>query len=335
MKNENPQLAALVEGKQAHIYYHANCFDGAASAGLLLHFLSTQTECSGHELHPVSYVANGTWGKTELRQPALVVDFLYHPDAAAWWDHHPTAFSQEHHEASYSGRPRSLFRWEQEMRSCALLIREHFASYFGYSFPDHESLVAWATKIDSAQYASPEEAIDSAEPALQINRSLSGAPSELNNLIVERMALGELSKIAQLASVQDRFRSRQREVLHGLDVVKDALELLDDVAVYDVEAGDTIVDRFAPYYYYPHALFSVGRVVGPRNVRILTMRNPWSDDDLDYPNLGEFCERFGGGGHKRVGAIVFDLASIDASNVAFEAIVTRLRQVRAKQVQSL
>jgi nanoRNase/pAp phosphatase (c-di-AMP/oligoRNAs hydrolase) len=42
-------------------------------------------------------------------------------------------------------------------------------------------------------------------------------------------------------------------------------------------------------------------------------------------NLAKICERYGGGGHARVGAISFDVSHQDAARKASQEIVTELR----------
>jgi nanoRNase/pAp phosphatase (c-di-AMP/oligoRNAs hydrolase) len=42
-------------------------------------------------------------------------------------------------------------------------------------------------------------------------------------------------------------------------------------------------------------------------------------------NLAKICERYGGGGHARVGAISFDVSQADAARKAAREIVEELR----------
>jgi len=53
-------------------------------------------------------------------------------------------------------------------------------------------------------------------------------------------------------------------------------------------------------------------------------------------NLAKICERYGGGGHARVGAISFDVSKSDAARKAAREIVDELRDsVRANSSNHL
>ena len=52
--------------------------------------------------------------------------------------------------------------------------------------------------------------------------------------------------------------------------------------------------------------------------------NPWSKS-APTVNLAKICERYGGGGHARVGAISFDVTQNDAARKAAAEIVEELR----------
>jgi nanoRNase/pAp phosphatase (c-di-AMP/oligoRNAs hydrolase) len=50
-------------------------------------------------------------------------------------------------------------------------------------------------------------------------------------------------------------------------------------------------------------------------------------------NLAKVCERYGGGGHARVGAISFDVTQHEAARQAAAEIVTQLRASIRNQKQ--
>jgi nanoRNase/pAp phosphatase (c-di-AMP/oligoRNAs hydrolase) len=52
--------------------------------------------------------------------------------------------------------------------------------------------------------------------------------------------------------------------------------------------------------------------------------NPWVTKPLKY-NLATICERYGGGGHPKVGAISFEVGAIDAARKAASEIAAELR----------
>jgi nanoRNase/pAp phosphatase (c-di-AMP/oligoRNAs hydrolase) len=64
-------------------------------------------------------------------------------------------------------------------------------------------------------------------------------------------------------------------------------------------------------------------------VKVSVGSNPWANAEPRV-NLAKICERYGGGGHARVGAISFDVTQNEAARKAAAEIVTELRaSVRA------
>ncbi len=59
-------------------------------------------------------------------------------------------------------------------------------------------------------------------------------------------------------------------------------------------------------------------------VKVSVGSNPWAPEEPTV-NLAKICERYGGGGHARVGAISFDVTKHDAARRAAFEIVEELR----------
>ncbi|MGH9722242.1 MAG: phosphoesterase, partial [Bryobacteraceae bacterium] len=53
--------------------------------------------------------------------------------------------------------------------------------------------------------------------------------------------------------------------------------------------------------------------------------NPWAKDDLKH-NLASICERYGGGGHARVGAISFEPGELERARKVAGEIVAELKR---------
>lgn len=133
-----------------HLYFHAPCFDGIVSAVRMHDFLSRQERRDAMALHPVNYHLNETWAADSLEKPAAVVDFLYHPGAQIWFDHHRTSFEPAHLAKDYLRRRDLLGIFDSTYSSCSLLIWEHMKR-FGVD-GDHAEKVQAADRIDSARY---------------------------------------------------------------------------------------------------------------------------------------------------------------------------------------
>jgi nanoRNase/pAp phosphatase (c-di-AMP/oligoRNAs hydrolase) len=66
-------------------------------------------------------------------------------------------------------------------------------------------------------------------------------------------------------------------------------------------------------------------------VKVSVGSNPWANSER-LVNLAKICERYGGGGHARVGAISFDVTQHEAARKAANEIVQELRaSIRAQR----
>jgi nanoRNase/pAp phosphatase (c-di-AMP/oligoRNAs hydrolase) len=59
-------------------------------------------------------------------------------------------------------------------------------------------------------------------------------------------------------------------------------------------------------------------------VKVSVGSNPWAPSP-PVVNLAKICERYGGGGHARVGAISFEVTQQEAARKAAQEIVAELR----------
>jgi hypothetical protein len=205
-------------------------------------------------------------------------------------------------------------------------LRRHFADCFGFKNPRYDEMVEWADRIDSARYASVEEAVLGDAPALQIRASLAaGKGRALSKQLVDRLRTSTLEQVAGLPMVRKRAGKVQRKIAAGLDRFAQAAEVHDgDIVVFDVTTPkNDMISRYAPYYFFPEARYSVGIERSPKSAKITAMRNPWRE--FPSVDLGKIFDGFGGGGHQRVGAVI--LAGIRAQE-AGSILAEITRQIR-------
>ena len=87
------------------------------------------------------------------------------------------------------------------------------------------------------------------------------------------------------------------------------------------------ISKFIPYYYYPEATYTVGLMRSSFRTKISVGTIPWTTKSGDeLVNLAKICERFGGGGHARVGAISFGAGEVERGRGVAMGIVEELRQ---------
>ncbi len=323
--------------KEGHVYFHSPCFDGVVSAALVTDRMESQEGWSRSCLHVVNYDIRDTWLTQKLDRPAAAVDFLFHPDANFWADHHSTTF--------LARKPRLLprnpnFTYDPSADSCAGLLWRHFIKAFGYQNNRLRQPVVWAEKIDAARYESVEEAFSLQAPALRINAALSQSEGDaFPILLVHSLRRHTLSDVAAIPEVVQRYERYKTLTDAGLSRFKRSCWLEEGIVVFDVEAGETLISRYAPYLFFPDALYSAGIIRTPQEAKITVMRNPWRE--FKSAPLGKFCELFGGGGHERVGAVRLRGNRVTEAKDVLNSILSEIRRhekqgfLNGRAIQSL
>jgi hypothetical protein len=290
--------------KSAALYFHYPCFDGLVSAALAWEFLEQSKGWHVAELCPVNYTVRNSWLGSDLKHPSAIVDFLYHPSADFWADHHATSILTKEAEADYQRRRAEFpLYFDEQAGSCASLLFRHLSDALAGK-PHFSEMVAWAEKIDSARYVSVEEAILGDAPALRVNRSIQLEPdADYARLLCKELRTHPLHYVAALDEVKKRHDEVERRTRTGLRQVEKRIKMeLGDVATFEAEpAKEEIINRYSAYYFAPDARYSVGIIHSEDGTAITAMRNPWRE----FPSieLGKIFSKFGGGGHQRVGAI--------------------------------
>jgi hypothetical protein len=286
------------------LYFHSPCFDGIVSCLLAWEFLEQNQGWTVERLLPVNYDLKEQWLGKKLDGPAAVVDFPYHPSAVFWADHHPTAFLTPQAEHNFRGRNNAFLLYDSRADSCSALLWKRLANFFGGRKPDYAELVEWSAKIDSARYASVEEAIFGSHPALQISASLAGSEVDYPEKLVRQLREYSMAEVAASPDVQTRASKTRSLLLAGLGRFSQSAHMTDDqIVVFDVHSDGVLVSRYAPFYEprFRDARYSVGISRGTKVV-ITAMRNPWRE--FQSVPLGRIFASIGGGGHERVGSYI-------------------------------
>ena len=315
----------------AHLYFHSPCFDGIASAVLTMDFLEGTQNWTFDGLHPVDYDRRKQWVSQNFSKPFAVVDFLYHPDADLWADHHQTTFVEPSLQQRFEAEKNPYHIYSPKSGSCAKLLWRMLALRFNHCNKRFSELVRWADKIDAARYGSVEEAINGTHPALNINRTLMvNKDPDYPVWLVRQLRTQSLEEIGLLPAVLEQSNEARRLIQGGLDRVSQAIRLeKSDIAVFDVDSSGVLINRYSPYQIYPNARYSLGVIRNNDSIKITAMRNPWRQFSSVY--LGKIFERFGGGGHRRVGSVM--LRGSDLYEV--QLFVKRLlREIRKEDASS-
>jgi len=312
------------------LYLHFPCFDGVVSAVLASEYLERLCGWTLECLEPVNYSQRNEWLSRSFSHPAAVVDFLFHPDADFWCDHHQTSFLEVNSRVALSGRSPDFFRYDSSATSCSILLWRSFGDKIGRA--DLEQLVQWADRIDSASYATPHDAILGTAPALKISLSLLADRSkEYCEFLVNALRKDSLDDVADDPKVSECFRRIQAAIERGLETFKRGAHLENDgIVVYDVVSTEgSIVSRYAPYFFYPEARYSIGISRFAEGAKITAMRNPWREF-VSVP-LGRIFSQYGGGGHQRVASLIVTKEELGRSDSLLKKIIHEIRATELDQ----
>jgi hypothetical protein len=285
------------------VYLHFPCFDGVVSAVLASEYLHRKYGFDYGPIIPVNYDERDTWLARELTQPAAVVDFLYHPQARFWADHHATTFLSPELEAQFLANVTGELLYDAQAPSCADVIWRR--SYRLLREPRFREMVEWARRIDSASYKSVQDAVMGDTPALRISRSfLDDSSADYCSFLVEALRSSSLEEVAALPRVDAAYKRVKRAMLSGQKRFRKAAHLeADKIVVFNIRnPGEAVFSRYAPYLEYPDARYSVGILETGDGAKITAMRNPWRR--FKSVPLGKIFNAYGGGGHQRVASVL-------------------------------
>ena len=327
MPRDEGEWSKVVSGasmsQSLSLYLHFPCFDGVISAVLVSEYLQRTRDWKTDEIIPVNYDQSLNWLKKPLQQNAVVVDFLYHPKAIFWADHHGTSFLSDELEADYKIKQSPDFLYDASAQSCAQLLWSKM--YRKLREPRFREMVFWANRIDSARYTSAQEAVLGDDAALRINLSLlSDSSSDYCRFLVNSLRENSLGDVAKTKDVSERDKHSRQAVLRGQKLFGKESRLEEDgIVVYKVNEtpADTLISRYAPYLAYPKARYSIGFTPFKNGVKVTAMRNPWRR--FASRPLGQIFQKYGGGGHQRVGSLLLKKKS-DA-NATLDAILNDIR----------
>jgi hypothetical protein len=117
--------------------------------------------------------------------------------------------------------------------------------------------------------------------------------------------------------------ARHRE---SIEIVREHSECKDGTIFFDVTGYDLEgYNKFVPYYLHPQSTYSVGLSKSSFRTKVSVGSNPWAPA-APTVNLAKICERYGGGGHARVGAISFPPNQFERARKAAQEIVAELRR---------
>lgn len=322
---------------KVRVFYHNKCFDGACSASLFTRF---HRECirgdAEYEYHGLVHRAGALFNEADFTgDENAIVDFKYSasPKITWWFDHHLSAFltSEDHQnylEGLVDGRYRDRRFYDPAYTSCTSFLANIASTRFGFNAAPVRELIHWADMVDGALYESPQAAVEMAAPAMKLTLIIESIqdPKFIPRLIplLTEMPLAEVLKQPFVADLLPPLMDRHQE---ALELIRQRSDTKDGTIYFDVTDHDLEgYNKFIPYYLHPETTYSIGLSKSSFRTKIAVGSNPWTKaNPEDMVNLASICERYGGGGHARVGAISFPPDRSDEAREAAAVIVAELR----------
>jgi hypothetical protein len=312
------------------VLYHDHCFDGAASAAFFSRFIAGA-------IHPnAEFRYTGMAHKaSQMFEPDLfdgdenaIVDFKYcsDPRLTWWFDHHQSAFLNAEDAAHYRRDTSGRKLYDPSYKSCTSFIADVAQDRFGFHAADLDDLVYWSKIIDGAQYPDAKTAVELGAPAMKLTLVIEAAKgSDIIHKIIGWMQRRQLADLVTEPEIQELYKPLYERHLRSIELIGKQARLEDsvvffDLAEYDIEG----YNKFIPYNLFPQSTYTVSVSKSSFRTKISVGSNPWTPVEPTH-NLATICERYGGGGHARVGAISLAPGELEQARKIARDIVEELK----------
>ncbi len=320
-----------------YIYYHAD-LDGLVSAFLFKRLLKQQG-FDGEYAQALDYTENWQeeWTKFEFKKPFVIVDFLYHPEACGWFDHHQLR------QGPADPKTLDWYGFDGSAPSTASVILK-YARENRINLGNVGRVVEQTSIVDSAKFAEagikPAEVIFGKKKFLNVaqitDEQKHNIPQVLNdwdNLNWWENIQGEvfgrwlevISKKQYITSEADSLNEKAETTYNQF---KQYSRLEGKMVVYDMTSIP--FERYMPALVYPGSIVFAGKVRNGERLSVKINLNPWVTELLldkqgNQVNLGLIAKKFGGGGHMAVGSI--NVATEVEADEVLERVITYILMI--------
>jgi len=315
---------------KVRVFYHDKCFDGASSAALFSRFYRERIRGDVEfQFSGLLHRAGALFTEKDFDgDENAIVDFKYSssPRITWWFDHHESAFLTPEDAAHFEQDQSNRKFYDPDFKSCTSFIAMIAEEHFGFNPAPVADLVHWTDIIDGAMYPDARTAVEMKAPAMKLTMVIeSSQEHDFVPRLIPLLASMPLDKILEEPFVAPLLAPLLERHQKSVGVLKERTECKDGTIYFDITDHELEgYNKFIPYYLHPNCLYSVGLSKSTFRVKVSVGSNPWANGDR-MVNLAKICERYGGGGHARVGAISFDVSKGDAARQAAQEIVSELR----------
>lgn len=319
------------------IFYHDKCFDGACSASVFTRF---HQQCirgaESYEYRGLVHRAGALFDERDFGDGEnAIVDFKYStsPKVTWWFDHHLSAFltpedQKDFERGQEDGSQRMRKFYNPKYVSCTSLIADVGRIDFGFDTAPYLDLIKWADIVDGAKYESAQAAVEMAAPAMKLTMVIeSSSDNDLVPRLIPLLTEMPLAEVLNQAFIQEQLGPLMERHRDAIELIRARATVEKSVITFDITDQPTEgYNKFIPYYLHPEGTYNVGLSKSSFRTKVAVGTNPWTTLPADkLVNLAAICERYGGGGHARVGAISFPPDKEEEARKAAGEIVVELR----------
>jgi hypothetical protein len=321
---------------RVRVFYHDKCFDGACSAALFSRFYGERIRSDVEFVFSgLLHRAGSLFNEKDFDgDENAIVDFKYSssPRITWWFDHHESAFLSPADASHFEQEQSNRKFYDPDFKSCTRFIATIAEQRFGFNPRPVAELVQWADVVDGALYADARTAVEMKAPAMKLTMVIESAKdSNFAPRLIPLLATKSLEQVLEEPLVAECLPPLLERHQRSIAILRERTELKDGTLFFDVTDLEMEgYNKFVPYYLQPESIYSVGLSKSSFRVKVSVGSNPWAPAEPTV-NLAKICERYGGGGHARVGAISFDVSQNEVARKAAYEIVEELRaSVRAE-----
>jgi hypothetical protein len=315
---------------RVRVFYHDKCFDGACSAALFSRFYRERIRGDvDFQYSGLLHRAGALFDEKQFDgDENAIVDFKYSssPKITWWFDHHESAFLSPADAAHFEREKSDRKFYDPNFKSCTSFIAMVGENRFGFDPRPVAELIKWADIVDGAMYEDAKSAVEMKAPAMKLTMAIeSSTDRDFVKTMIPLLAYHPLAEILEEPFVTAILPPMLERHERSIGILRQRAEEKDGTIFFDITDLDLEgYNKFIPYYLHPDSIYSIGLSRSSFRVKVSVGSNPWSRREPTV-NLARVCERYGGGGHARVGAISFEVNQGDAARKAAAEIVEELR----------
>ncbi len=292
-----------------HVYFHDD-FDGMVSGLVMFDFMKSRGDGIA-SFNPINFTPNlkNNWAKFKFKEPFILLDFMYHPKAAWWFDHHETSFINQDWKEKYTDDETHAFDISYKS-ACSLVLAYLKKKYKYQASKNIQNLVRWGDLIDSAGYKNARQIVDRNGSGLKLmsfldslDRQNKKAHQKRIGNIIKQLSAKSINEIIKQPAIAKTIKEQLAKIKESKEAFKDSAVLSGGIVFIDNTIHDIHGSHFLAYYFYPKSFYSVSLSKYGGYYHISVGGNPWNRIKGSRVHIGDLMSKYGGGGHKNVGGL--------------------------------